>query len=239
MTQITVTEKDYNENNILYVQSALGELFTHAGCSVRENNNGGRITLTVNCPEYYSDIIRAEISDKVAEVVAIKYKYDFFKSSVKIDGLSSLEKEIMMASLIAADLDDDRKYSYERIKSYKEITIDGIYNFRLQPLKQKWKDIVNYIPTCFMKSQLKEFVSYLLENKKKRVYIDCGKVYDSHYRRLKRSSLLDGESLKIVREVLLSNCGEVELNGSIPKDDEYYLKEFYSDKIIFSKSFQN
>lgn len=239
MTQITVTEKDYNENSLLYVQSSLGELFTHAGCTVCENVSDGRVNLTINCPKYYADIIRAEVSDKVAEVVAIKYKYDFFKKHVKVSGLSSIEREILMASLIAADLDEDKRYTYNKMKEYTDIAVDGIYYFRLQPLKRKWIDIINYIPTYFMNSQLKEFISYLLENKKKRVYIDCGKVYDSHYRRLKRSSLLDGERLKIVREVLLSNCGEIELNGSIPKDDEYYLKEFYNDKIIFSKTLPN
>ena len=77
------------------------------------------------------------------------------------------------------------------------------------------------------------------ENKKKRVYIDNGRVYDSHYRRLKRSSLLDGDGVKIIREVLLSNCGEVELSGSIPKDDEFYLKEFYNDKIFFSNRYSD
>ena len=69
---------------------------------------------------------------------------------------------------------------------------------------------------------------------KKRVYIDGGKVYDNHYRRLKRSTLLDGEDMKIIREILLSNCGEVELSGKIPEKDEYYLKEYYNDKIFFS-----
>ena len=53
--------------------------------------------------------------------------------------------------------------------------------------------------------------------------------------RLKRCMLLDGDNIKIIREILLSNCGEVELSGDIPKDDEYYLKEFYNDKIYFSK----
>ena len=43
-------------------------------------------------------------------------------------------------------------------------------------------------------------------------------------------------NMKIVKEVLLSNCGEVELNGEIPKDDEYYLKEYYCDKLHFTKS---
>lgn len=234
MTQITITEKDYNQSNLLYVQSVMGELFSHAGCSVQLNANNGRATLNVNCPECYADIVKAEISDKIAEIVAIKYKYNFFKTNIKALGLSSIEKEILFAGLIAADLEDDKKYSFEKIKTYTDIAIDGVFNFRLQPLKNKWKDIVQYVPIGFMNTQLKEFVSFLVENKKKKVYIDCGKVYDWHYRRLKRSTLLDGDTVKIIREVLLSNCGEVELCGEIPKDDEYYLKEFYSDKIIFS-----
>ena len=237
MTSITITEKDYNEENLLYIQASMGELLSHADCSVCEKNTEGRAQLMVNCPECYVDIIRSELSDKVAEIIAIKYKYEYFKKGVIVSGLTTIEREILLASLIAADLDDDKKYSFDRVKSYTNIAIDGIYNFTLQPLKKKWQDIVECIPSCFMNTQLKDFIYYLLENKKKRVYIDNGRVYDSHYRRLKRSSLLDGDGIKIIREVLLSNCGEVELNGSIPKEDEFYLKEFYNDKIFFSNRY--
>ena len=103
-----------------------------------------------------------------------------------------------MASLIAADLDEDKRYTFEKIKNFEDIAVDGIFNFRLQPLKKKWKEVAECIPTCFLREQLKEFISYLVENKRKRVYVDQGKVYDSHYRRLKRSSLLDGENARII-----------------------------------------
>ena len=106
----------------------------------------------------------------------------------------------------------------------------------LIPLKKKWQEIVTYIPTTFMGSQLKDFMSFLLENKKKKVYVDSGRVYDSHYRRLKRCSLLGGEGVNVVREVLLSGCGEVELSGKIESDDERYLKEFYGDRVYFATS---
>ena len=235
MIEISITENEYNENNLLYVQSAMSELFYSAGCGVIVDNVGGRARLKISTPEYYADIIRAEVSDKVAEIIAIKYKYDFFKRNVNVGGLSSVEKEILMTSLIAADLDDDKRYSFERVKCYKNIAVDGVFNFKMVPLKKKWTDVVSYIPRFFLNTQLKEFVTYLLENKTKRVYIDDGRVYDCHYRRLKRSSLLDGDTVKIVREVLLSNCGEVELNGQIPSEDEFYLKEYYKDKIIFSQ----
>ena len=237
MVQLTITERQYNENNLLYVQTAMSEMFTYAGCRARMQSFGGRTRLIISTSECYSDIIKAEIADKIAEIIAIKYKYDFLKENVCIGGLKTLEKEILLASLIAADLDDDKKYSFNKIKEFSEIAIDGVYNFRLKPLKKKWQDVASYIPTCFLNTQLKEFVTYLLENKKKRVYVEGGIVYDSHFRRLRRSSLLGGEGVEILREVLLSGCGEVELSGEVPKDDEFYLREYYSDKIHFSTSF--
>ena len=157
MNSITITEKDYNDSNLLYVQTVMSELFNHADCYVKSQTLDGRRVLKVDCAEYYLDIIKTEIADKVAEIVAIKYKYEYFKRNVRIGGLSETEKEILMASLIAADLDEDKKYAFDRIKQYGEIAIDGIFNFRLKPLKKKWQDIVAYIPTCFVNSQLKEF----------------------------------------------------------------------------------
>lgn len=239
MTSITVTENQLQEENLLYVQSSSAELFTHAGCSARLNHIDGRSLLTVNCPEYYSDLIRAELVDRVAEIITIKYKSNYFEKNLKVGGLSSNEKQILYASLIAADLEDDKKYAKDRLLNSKEIAVDGVFNFRLKPLKRKWQEVAECVPQCFLNSQLKEFISYLLENKRKCVFIDQGKVYDWHYRRLNRSSLLSGEKVKIVREVLLSNCGQIDINGKIPEEDEFYLKEYYCDKISFSGKFTN
>lgn len=238
MALITVTDKNYNQNNLLYVQSVASDILSQTDSKVDSRVLGSRSVLTVDCDDGYSKIIKAEIADKLAEVVAINYKYAFFDREIKICGLTSDEKEILMASLIAADLEEDKRYVYERLKRYDDIALDGIYNFRLKPLKNKWKEIVSYMPSCFVNSQLKDFVLYLLENKKKRVYVDCGKVYDCHYKRLKRCSLLGGgDRLNIIREVLLSNCGEVEVTGILPSIDEFYIREFFADKIYFSNGY--
>ncbi len=234
MTNLIITESVLEQENLLYVQSAVSDLAVHAGCTVNLNSVSDRVFLTINCSESYCDIIKTEIIDKVAEIIAIKYKYDFFKKNLKIAGLTRVEKEILITSLIAADLEEDKKYCFQKIKNDCVIAVDGSFNFKLKPLKKKWQDVLSCVPECFLNSQLKEFINFLLENKKKRVYIEGGSVYDSHFRRLKRSSLFGGDTVKILREVLLSNCGEIELSGNIPKEDEFYLREYYSDKIIFS-----
>lgn len=234
MVRILVSDKEREGSSLLYIQNSLVEVLGSSGCKVKTHVIEGRAELIVECPEYYSEIIHTEVCDRVSEVIAVRYKYNYFSSAIKMGGLNQTEKEILFASLIAADLPEDKKYAFERIKRDNLIAIDGAFNFRMQPLKKKWEDIVSYVPSCLINSQLTDFVTYLLENKKKRIYIDNGKVYDSHYRRLKRRSLLGGVGVDVVREVLLSNCGEIELNGKIPEEDEFYLKQFYGDKIIFS-----
>ena len=234
MENIIITESGYDRSNISYLQNTLSELFGHARCRAESTEEDGRIALEIFCPEEFFEIVQAEIADRAAEIIAVRYKYRYFKSTLKISGLSQLENEILLASLIAADLEEDKKYAFRRFTGLKHIALDGVYNFRLRPLAGKWKDIAEYMPGVFIGSQLKDFISYMLEGRKKRVYVDDGKVYDAHYRILKRCALLGGEGARITREVLLSGGGEVELSGRLEEEDEYYLKEYYGDKIFFS-----
>ncbi len=237
MAKITVTEKEENAGNIYYVQTGLAEVLTQVGCVPLIRAVGSRAVLELEVPDYYAEIVRSEVIDRLAEIVAVNYKYKFFKKEIKLKGVSEEEYEILLASLIAADMDEDKKYVAKRLKDLTEISLDGVYNFLLKPLKRNWAEIVTYMPCCFIDNQLCDFVSYLIADRKRKAYIEEGRVYDGHYRRLKRVELLGGDSVRLVREVLLSNSDEVEILGAIPERDEYYLKAFYKDKISFSKGY--
>lgn len=235
MTKICISDGSAGLKGLQYVKNSVSELAVKTGATVKTVAQDKRYSLIYDCPEYYADIFHAEVADKVAEVIAIGYKYDYFKKEVKTAGLNKTEREILLASLIAADLTEDKKYVFDRVKGEKNAAIDGIYNFRLKALKKKWKDVAEYIPQCFVGSQLKDFVVYLIENRKKRAYVDDQKVYDNYYRRLRRCALLGGDDILVIREVLLSGCGEVEIRGEVPKADETYLKEFYGDRVYFAQ----
>lgn len=236
MAIITVSDCAKNIKGAEYIASSVKELVSGAGGGASVIEAGGRVTVKINCPDRFKEVVRAETLDKVADVVAIYYKYYYFKTAVTLYGLTPTEKEILFTGLIAADLEDDKRYAFSRLGLKEEISVDGVFNFMLNPLKRKWADVASYLPARFRGEQLKDFMTYLLERKSKRVYVDCGRVYDWHFRRLKRSDLLSGENVKIVREVLLSNCGEVELSGNLPADDEKFIKEYYGDKVFFSKN---
>ena len=77
------------------------------------------------------------------------------------------------------------------------------------------------------------------EKQGKKVYIENERVYDKNFNRLQRCLLtnLDIDEARVIREVILSGSGEVELNDKPSEIDEYYLKEYFGDKIRFGKGF--
>ena len=236
--RLTISDGAYERETLAYLVGTLSDLFSQTGCNWFERADDDRAELTVEVPAFYADIVKGEIDDKISDIVSVSYKYDFFAKKIKPSGLSELENEILIASLIAADLEEDKRYVSRRIRADSEIAIDGLYHFRLKPLKQKWEEICSYMPDYFINSQLREFITFLLEDKSKRVLVEGNNVYDSHYRHLMRNELLGGkEEGKIIKEIILSGCGEVELSGKIPEVDEFYLKEYFGDKIILNKGY--
>ena len=126
MAKICISDKEESEKNLYYIQSGTAEILSSTGSRFDVALLGSRALLSIDCPDNYFDIVRAEVSDKVAEVITIKYKYDFYKKRLPLSGLSKIEKEILITSLIAADLEDDKRYAFERVKEDTEISIDGI-----------------------------------------------------------------------------------------------------------------
>ena len=237
MGNILISEKTENQSNLLYVQTELADITTKNGFSVNLYNKEERCFLSAEYPDCYSDVFRAEIISIISEIICINYKNRFIKNNLRLTGISDKDKSLLIAFLISADYEDDKKYVIKKIGTFNNFAIDGLYNFMIKPLIEKWQDIINCLPYTFTEYQLKEFVGYLLENKRKNVYIENGNVYDSFYRKLRKSDLLDGNEIKITRETVLSNCGKIMLKGELPVEDEFYLKEYYGDKITFFNQF--
>lgn len=229
-----------NNNNILYVRENLSELFFKTEKS-RLVADRQRVGLYLSASD---DVLRPaveELSDKLCDVIAIGYKYDFFTRNLKADGLCPGEKELLIAALIAADFDDDKRYVRSRMALCDfcgglSFAIDGFYNFRLASLKNKWNEVISYVPSYFSRRELGDFIAYLLcEKKGRRVIVDGEKVYDKRFNRLKRSALAGGKSGgEVVKEAILSGAGEVEVKNRPKAEEERLLKEYFGDKVYFS-----
>ena len=88
-------------------------------------------------------------------------------------------------------------------------------------------------------SGLQEFISYLIRDRQgKKVYYENGNVYDKHYALLNKVELLvNGQNLNVVKEILLSGAGEIEIVTPLPTLDEKYVTKFFEGKIRFAKDY--
>ena len=240
MKEIKITDSYLRNNNLIYMQTALGDITSQINAKVDVKTSKNRCEYKVEIPDGYVDLFYLEAIDKMADIIAVNYKYCYFKKNIKISGLSTLNKELLLASLIAADIDEDKKYIIKKLKGYEEHSLDGIFNFRMKPLKEKWKEIAGYIPSGFTKNQLIDFILYLIKDKtNKMVYVESGCVYDKRFNKLSRVQLLTNDSgeLPILKEILISGAGVVELCNKISPNEEEYIKNFYGDKVLFADSY--
>ena len=232
-----VTDSEYRRSGVEYVYKTLARHISAVGGSSECGVLGGRVYFVAYAPDEKGKYFRSLIEDKLSDVIAVNYKYDYFKKYIRVSGLKDVEYELLLSALISADIEDDKRYARSRLGS-SPYALDGSFFFTMKALTEKWREIVGYIPTYFAPDQLKEFVSYIVcEKKGGRVYVMGSKVYDVNYNLLNRAYLTGGDECKVIKEIILSSSGEVELASPIPERDEYYLKEFFGDKIFFGKGY--
>ena len=195
-----------------------------------------RCFYTATVTDANAELFRRSLEDKIADVIAVNYKYEYFKRFIRPSGLTAVEYDLLLSALIAADIEEDKRYVLSRLSA--PYAIDGSFLFLMKPLKKKWKEVVGYVPSYFNERELKDFIAYIVGEKRgRRVYVAHGGVFDGHYNKLFRSSLAGGGDIRTVKEVLLSSSGEVELDCKLKEVEEYYLKEFFGDKIFFRKGY--
>lgn len=240
MNVLRISEEVENVNNLNYISDGIPEVIVDRESRSIEDT-GKRVVLDLSLKDESDDdkmkIFRRELCDKISDVICIAYKYHAFNGKIKALGLDPTEREILIASVISADLEDDKRYVKSRIGFGYDYAVDGLYNFKLQPLKCKWEEIAEYIPDYFTPEELKEFVSYLIGEKKgRKIYIDGETVYDGKCRKLERSRLIPGgPSRKIVKEALLSGAGEICVIGKLAEYDVASLRKYFGDKILLSR----
>ncbi len=235
--EFLVTESASRRGNIEYLKKTLSRQISAFGGSYSIDEQGDRCYFLAKIDNVHAKYFTPTLEDKLADIIAIKYKYDYFKKHIRVGGLKPVEYELLLSAMISADIEEDKRYARGKLTS-SPYAIDGSFNFQMKPLLEKWQEIVGYIPSYFASYQLKEFISYIIDEKKgSRVFVVGDNVYDSHYNRLIRANLTEDSDCHLIKEIILSNSGEVELSSPLPEQDEFYLKQFFGNKIFFNEQY--
>ncbi len=235
MSSLYISECSENTTNIIYLKEGISDVFVNLNIAkiyADKHRTVGIFNFDDDIYERAKDLIR----DKIADVICVAYKYSLFEDKINLRGLSTLHKEFLLSSLISADIEDDKRYIKAKLSFENNYcAIDGFYTFKIKPLIKKWHEITEYIPGYFSERELKEFITFLIKEKRgKKVYIENDKVYDKKYNLLKRSDLIpNANGFKLFKEILLSGAGEIFLKGDLPIKEAEYLKEYFDGKISY------
>ncbi len=151
MSNLCVSECFEKNDNVLYIRENLCELFFNSkNVRLAADRHRAGLLLSVEC-EFFRPACE-DLCDKIADVIAIGYKYDFFSQKIKTCGLSENNRELLIAALIAADFEEDKRYVRARLQKCNTCNQTECFelceknSFNDSPLKRE------NIKTCRLKS---------------------------------------------------------------------------------------
>ena len=231
MEEITITQNGFNESYMSYLFGKVKGRFSFLPGDMDMQSNGKEMKILLKLQSAYCPYVRKFAEENIADVIAIGYKYHFFEKRVHLPLLTEEEKHVLLTALVAADYKEDKAYIARRIVGYENYCLDGVFHFRLQRLKNRWEEVVGYVPADMGVSSMENFMEFLAEDGEEKVFIKEGKVYDKDYRLLSKSALTGKQST--VAELLLGGAGEIYCFGETDEQTTRFLKKYYSDRTVF------
>lgn len=227
--EITVSEDKAQSAYITYIYNRLTEAVLRAGGSAKLRFDD-RASLVIRLPKE-SARVREAISREITEVIGVGYKNKYLEERLSVS-MSKREQKLLRAALIAADYEGDGAYIRRKITPTSEYSIDGIYNFRLNRLKEKWDKIIGYVPVGFSAEDLARFCEFLVGESRNKIYLRDNTVFGENFMPLRRSRLTGEEDIET--EILLSDAGFVYCLGNVPDSLADFLQKYYAERAIFS-----
>lgn len=231
MEKITITQSGFDGLYMSYLYGKVKEKFSYLPANAELQKNGDTTTLDFQTEKRYCPYVRKYAEENISDVVAVGYKYSFFKERLRLPLLSETEQSLLFTALAAADLKEDRAIVSRAFKGFDAYSLDGVYHFRLRDLKKRWEEIADYISSDFGPQSLDGFIGFLVSDGVGKAYIKDGKAYDEKYRVLTRSTLTGNRSL--IGEILLCGVERVYCFGNVDSATVDFLKKFYKEKAVF------
>ena len=231
MEEITITQNGFDGLYMSYLYTKVRERFSFLPAECELEKDGDGLELIFKTDREYCPYVRKFAEDHIADVIAIGYKYEYFKRRLSLPLLGGLEKRILLTALVAADYKEDKAYVSRRLRGSEKYSLDGFFHFRLQDLKKRWEGIAEYVPTEMNESAMDGFLEFLVEDGAGKIYLKDGKVYGEDYRPLCRSLLTGVESP--IGEIILNSAEYVYCFGEVDVETRAFLRKYYGKKGVF------
>lgn len=227
--EITVSDDKAHSAYITYLYNRLAEEVLRAeGSALLHFDDRAALHIKLNRD---AARVQSALQREIAEVLGVGYKNKYLEERLAVS-LSKRESKLLRAALIAADCEGDAAYIRRKITPSSEYAIDGIYNFRLGRLREKWDKIIGYVPAGFSSVDLTRFCEFLVGESRNKIYLRDNVVFGENFAPLRRSRLTGEEDIET--EILLSDAGFVYCLGDVTEELSDFLQKYYAERAIFS-----
>ena len=232
VAEFNLTEERKNGGFLAYLYNALVPAAVEAGGTGEFAAEGERAAVRIRVPEERRGSLSARAAEAAAEVLCIGYKYRFLEKRLSVC-LSARERRVFLAALIAADLSGDMAYVKPLLCGKGgALALDGVWNFRLAALKEKWARIAAYVPPSFASPDLKKFCAFLAGESANKVFLKGNTVYGADFAPRHKSFLTGREDVET--EIVLSDAGQIFCLGRVEDGVSDFLQKYYAERAVFS-----
>lgn len=236
MVKITVSESNSKNLNVAYIYNSMTRYLSICGADADITFDDSRTNLVMTAENRFHSYLRKFTEERVAESVAIGYKYALFQKNIRPSGLSETDREV--TSLRARELRistriNDMSPSGSKISASIPSTV-----FLISVCRRSKKNggLHRLHPVRFTERDLKDFLDYILsEREPSIVHFKDGELYDADYVRLKRAALIDGgwTTFPSCGKCFWSGATEVECLTNPPPVLCDVLKKYFGSRTAF------
>lgn len=141
MYEVSISVDAKDRRYLDYIDAQLSRVLCEAGGVCARHEDGDRSYLALACEQTQKKCVTDALRDSIFHVISLGYKNDYFRDKMLISGESLLARTLLNTMCIF-DTSADKRVAREQLGDLCDISLDGIYHFRLYALRKKWDEII-------------------------------------------------------------------------------------------------
>jgi len=194
----------------------------------------GKISILISAEKCDESRIKHFLKNEISSIICQDFKLLFLEENLSLPNLDKISKDAFLQALLSFDEESDKYYIQNCLELDNSIDIEAFYYFKLQSLKDKWKELVQiandnktYLSSNETLIELLKFLVDNLEIKTEIVNIlkenDRICLYDNNFKILKQNNATE----KDIDSTIISN-----LISFSPKLVNIYNKTCFNENLI-------
>lgn len=241
---ITVS-KNFNEI-ITFIYNRLNEFKSQFDGVLTVFNKDQSTDILVACNKYEKNRLILFLQDIISESICYFYKRQYLIDNIKLNVGDEISKRAFISALLFFDKETDRYIVNKYLNIDKKLNLDGFYNFKLQCLKDKWRELIEiandneiylYSYETFM--ELLKFLIDNIEIKNDVINImstnDSYDIFDSKFDKIKNEEILDNMDEQLVSN-LIALCPKninIYCSDKIPSNIKDIICKLFEKRVKF------